>query len=346
MKYFVCFLGFYIALLANLTSANSNYTIMCYYTHRQTEEDLKPKFINFTLCTHAIFGFAETKNSVIHPRNPKDVIYYKSFNVLKKKSSQGCKSLLSVGGSLSEVISTQSTRKIFINHAIPYLRNFGFDGLDFDWEYPKMSEKENYAAFMLELRNATFAESRKSGKEPLILTAAVSYFGSNTPYDVPKMIKALDFFNLMTYDFHSYRDGVTGANSPLFKSPKESTTSRLNIAATLSAWERLGVPKAKLLVGFATYGQTFRLKDPSINGISAPTNGFTFGTAECNFVTAISFVEFGARRVFENDQKVPYAYNEHSWVSYDDPVSFKAKCSWLKLKGYGGAMTFSLNADD
>lgn len=347
MKYFIWALGLYIAFLANFTAANSKYTIMCYYTHRpKSEGDLKPKNINFNLCTHAIFGFAAVKNNVIQPRNLTDVTYYKSFNVLKKKSTRGCKSLLSVGGSLSEVVSTPSTRKTFIDHAIPFLRKYGFDGLDFDWEYPRMSQKENFATFMLELRNTTYLEGRKSGKKPLILTAAVSYIGSNTPYDVPKMAKALDFFNLMTYDFHSYSNGVTGANSPLFRSSKESNTSRLNIAATLSAWERLGAPKSKLLVGFATYGQTFHLKDPSINGIGAPSHGYTFGTSQCSFTTVCGFVENGATRVFENDQKVPYAYNENSWVSYDDPVSFKAKCSWLKSKGYGGAMTFSLNADD
>lgn len=60
-------------------------------------------------------------------------------------------------------------------------------------------DKDNFSALIREMR-AAFDEHN------LMITAAVSA-GKNTidlAYDVPVMAETLDFFNVMTYDYHGW----------------------------------------------------------------------------------------------------------------------------------------------
>ena len=66
---------------------------------------------------------------------------YERTNALKERNPR-LKVLLSVGGwnlgsqPFSDMVATATSRNRFIHHAITFLRNRTFDGLDIDWEYP------------------------------------------------------------------------------------------------------------------------------------------------------------------------------------------------------------------
>lgn len=66
---------------------------------------------------------------------------YKKFTQLKTKKPN-LKALLAIGGwnvgstVFSDMVSGPGTRKAFVESAIGFIREYGFDGIDIDWEYP------------------------------------------------------------------------------------------------------------------------------------------------------------------------------------------------------------------
>jgi len=54
----------------------------------------------------------------------------------------------------------------------------------------------------------------------------------------------------------------------------------------------------------------------------------------------------GAAYVWDDEMKVPYLIYNDQWVGFDDEKSIRNKMKWLKSKGYGGAMVWTIDMDD
>ncbi|XP_077859714.1 chitotriosidase-1 isoform X6 [Macaca mulatta] len=273
-----------------------------------------------------------------------DETLYQEFNGRKKM--------------FTDMVATANNRQIFVNSAIRFLRKYGFDGLDLDWEYPGSRgspaiDKERFTALVQDLANAFQQEAQTSGKERLLLSAAVpagrTYVDAG--YEVDKIARNLDFVNLMAYDFHGSWEKVTGHNSPLYKRQEESgAAASLNVDAAVQMWLQKGTPASKLILGMPTYGRSFTLASPSDTRVGAPATGsgtpgpFTKEAGMLAYYEVCSWK--GATKQRIQDQEVPYIFRDNQWVGFDDVESFKTKVSYLKQKGLGGAMVWALDLDD
>nr|CAI5827024.1 unnamed protein product [Callosobruchus analis] len=146
-----------------------------------------------------------------------------------KTYNKNLKTMLAIGGwnegsaRFSPMVASPERRKQLVRNAIKFLRQNHFDGLDLDWEYPafrdggKPRDKENYAALVQELREEFDRESEKTGRPRLLLTMAVpagiEYI--NKGYDIPKLMKYLDWMNMLSYDFHSAYEPAVNHHAPL-----------------------------------------------------------------------------------------------------------------------------------
>ncbi|XP_055511099.1 acidic mammalian chitinase-like [Leucoraja erinacea] len=117
-----------------------------------------------------------------------------------RSGNSNLKTLLSIGGwnfgtqKFTAMVASSGTRQIFIKSVIAFLRGYGFDGLDIDWEYPGSRgsppvDKHLYTVLAQELMAAFEAEGKSAGKPRLLLSAAVAGGMSNidTGYEVPQL---------------------------------------------------------------------------------------------------------------------------------------------------------------
>ena len=111
----------------------------------------------------------------------------------------------------SAMAKDEKAMKKFVTTSVDYLRKWNFDGLDLDFEYPGIDwrgsapeDKFAFTKLCKMLREAFEKEAKESGRERLLLTAAVAG-ARNTidkAYEVDKVSIYLDWWNLMTYDLH------------------------------------------------------------------------------------------------------------------------------------------------
>uniref|UniRef100_A0A182IMA2 Uncharacterized protein n=1 Tax=Anopheles atroparvus TaxID=41427 RepID=A0A182IMA2_ANOAO len=340
--------------------------VFCYLTSwsvkRPGAGKFEPKDVDAGLCTHIVYAFATLKDHKLTEANESDPDMYDEVIALREKNPD-LQILLAIGGwafgstPFKELTSNVFRMNQFVYEAIEFLRDYQFNGLDVDWEYPRgADDRKAYVDLLRELRVAFEGEAKTSGQPRLLLTAAVpaSFEAIAAGYDVPEISKYLDFINVMTYDFHGQWERQVGHNSPLF--PLDSASNyqkKLTVDYSAREWVKQGAPKEKLLIGMPTYGRSFTLVNQTQFDIGAPASGGGLPGKFTNEAGFLSYYEICAflgvdntTLVWDSEQQVPFAYRKDQWVGFDDERSLKTKMEWLKEEGFGGIMVWSIDMDD
>ncbi|KAK7915802.1 hypothetical protein WMY93_011563 [Mugilogobius chulae] len=249
----------------------------------------------------------------------------------------------------STMVAAENSRSKFISSAITLLKDNGFDGLNLDWHYPgdekkQPKDKERFVLLCQELQTAFAPES-------LILSATVSAkedIITNSYPDPTAIANAVDFLNVLTFDFYDPSNTVTAHHSPL---GALTTGDTLNTQYAMKHWVGLNVPAAKLNMGFAAFGVAYTLTDPNVSGVGAATNGSAeegcYGGKRgiWSYYETCLYIQGGSLQ-WISEQSVPYAVTEGQWVGYDNNDSIDAKVADIASNGYGGAFVWALDLDD
>ena len=158
---------------------------------------------------------------------------FNQLNKLKEKHPH-LKTLISVGGwtwsnNFSDAALTDASRNKFADSAVRFIREWGFDGVDLDWEYPvaggevdgRPEDKQNFTLLLQKVRQKLDEAGNQDGKKYLLTIAsgASPDYVKNTELD--QVQAQLDWINIMTYDFHGGWESASGNNAPLYLDPKD-----------------------------------------------------------------------------------------------------------------------------
>ncbi|GJC93437.1 chitotriosidase-1 [Colletotrichum higginsianum] len=288
--------------------------------------------------THLYFSFAfitpNEYNIVGMDGLPSEL--FSNFTDLKK-DNPSLKMTIAIGGwthndpgplqkVFSDMVSTKQNRSTFIENLMAFLRQYAFDGVDFDWECPGADDRGgvpedgvNFTQFLKELEE----ENKKQPKRYIVSYTAPTSFWYLRHFDL-KSIDYVDFAIVMSYDL------------------------------AFGLFWRNDVPAGKLNMGLGFYGRAFQLADPACNKPGCVFNGGATKGAYSGDSGILSYREImeiiktkKLKPVHDKEAGVKYiTWNTDQWVSYDDKETFKQKKDLAKELGLGGFLIWAIDQDD
>ena len=215
--------------------------------------------IQYCKVTHLNIAFAnpETDGTIVLPGNSGDLL--KNVMDTARSQNSNIKIYIAIGGgwlsdemwnTYKNFLANPQDRPILIDKIVSYVLENGFDGVDVDLEWKYVTT--GYSDFVIELSDALKARSKG-------ITAA---YPSETRYSLitEEALNALDFINLMVYDY-------TGPWNP---SPGQHSSYN-HAKQGINFWKNtVGINPSKLTLGVPFYGYDFQN--------STTVKSFTYGS--------------------------------------------------------------------
>ena len=272
--------------------------------------------------------------------------------------------LIAVGGwfdsgRFSDVAATPAARAKFAASVRAFCLQYGFDGVDLDWEYPVVAtdvnsnvrpeDGENYALLAGAIRAEFDAQSATDGKRYEITAAMPAGFDKFERINLAALAAQLDLINLMTYDFHGrWIAAQTGHNAPLFRSAMDPNP-RYNTDEAVRGYLAAGVPAAKIALGIPAYGYGWQgVASPvpfgSASGVGPGTLSVEPGFYDYRTVAALVRDNPGTER-WDEAAQASFFYNGDLWIGYDSPRALRRKLEYARDLGLGGVMFWEASTD-
>lgn len=288
--------------------------------------------------------------------------YYPNTSLIDFAHLWGVKVMISIGGwtlsdNFPEVANDPVKRARFASECNRLIKEYQFDGIDIDWEYPCYEEhsgrpdvdKRNFTLFMKAIRDSIDVLGKTHDRHYL-LTAA---FGANTSQmdciEYEEVSKFMDYINMMTYDFNGTWTDIAAHNSPLY-APEKGYEGSLDEAYKL-LMER-NVPSKKINMGVAFYGRSLRGFKNDSPELFGDHHGITDDVMFPIYEGSPSYYYIMEKihnyeKKWDDVAKVPYLISkkDSSFVTYDDEQSIRLKAEYVMDKKCGGVIIWDATND-
>ncbi|KAF1843942.1 glycoside hydrolase family 18 protein [Cucurbitaria berberidis CBS 394.84] len=279
-----------------------------------------------------------------------------------KARNRNMKVMLSIGGwtytntnkHLDTPASTAQGRQAFAASCVDMVKNYGFDGIDIDWEYPQnTTQGSQFLAMLTEMRSQlddyaetlVYADAAGRKTKPHFLISMAAPAGDTNYRLLPlgKIAAVLDFINLMAYDYAGSWDKTSGHASNLYASTSNPLSTPFNTYGVVNAYIAAGVPSAKLNLGMPLYGRAFT----KTRGPGLPYDGIGDGTWEKGVYDFKDLPLKGAKEYYSKEAGATFSYDNSTgmFISYDTLNMALRKVDYIKQNKLGGAMWWEVSGD-
>lgn len=302
--------------------------------------------------THINYAFARIEQGIVSigKKNKLQELYR-----LKQKFP-GIKTLISIGGwgveGFSDAALTAGARDKLAESIMLFIKKYGFDGADLDWEYPGISEagitarpedRHNFTLLLEDIREKLNRQGEQDGKDYLLTIASGARQQHLSSLELDAVSSIVDFVNLMTYDFHSGLSKFAGHHANLYTSLCDDG-DRMSADLAVRSCINARVPANKLVLGCAFYGRGWTVEEAENNGLyeyaGKDRSEHPYSELESAYIDKNGFT-----RYWDQSAKAPYLWDGRRFISYEDETSLAYKASYIKSKGLGGVMFWEYTQD-
>lgn len=263
------------------------------------------------------------------------------------------KALLSIGGfkysaagKFAPATSTVRGRRRFARSAVQLMANWGFDGIDIDWEHPKdTSEAADFVSLLQEVRNALSSYARDNNQAyHYLVTVAVSASPSHYKLlNLGAMDRYVDSWHLMAYDYAGPWEETTGHQANVYPDPSNSASTKFSTEQAVDDYIAASIAPDKIVLGFPLYGRSFT----QTSGMGESFHGTGPGSIEPGVWLYKDLPRPGATVTVDRAVLAAYSYDPtaRTLISYDNAESASLKANYLMKKGLGGAVFWEASGD-
>ena len=265
-----------------------------------------------------------------------------------------------LSGNFSSVCSTEAGRETLANSIYDFLSSYSvFDGIDFDWEYPgggglssngvSSQDGENYALLLGLVRDKLDQLGAETDRYYEITVASPAGYDKVANFNLEGVKEHVDFFNVMTYDFHGTWEDTTGHQAALTNDP-----NGYDIATAIDLYLDAGVDREQIVLGAPAYTRAWSgVADGGDNGYDEATSGaapgsFEKGTYDYKDLASQYLSGTGDWELnWDDDAQAAYLYSESDGIfsSFETPGSISLKSEWAQDLGLGGMMFWDASND-
>ncbi|KAG8883355.1 hypothetical protein FRB97_006780 [Tulasnella sp. 331] len=266
---------------------------------------------------------------------------------LLKQQNRNLKTSISIGGGGAKNfggMTDASYRATFVKTAVQMVSDFGFDGVDVDWEFPDSSNIGDFYSLLSAFRTALDNLAKDLNTTPFLLSIAIPGGGPSSYYTsyISKIDSVLDMWNVMNYDLCGFGYQSTACDVANVKG------TDINGQATINWLLQNGATASKIINGNPLYGYVYTGtsghgdtydKNNALPGDQGP-GGYSVKDLPLSSMTNAAITE-------DKDNIASWAYSSEAKIlaSYDTPAIAALKAEWIMSTKLGGAMYWEISSD-